>query len=104
MAVWLSMGCAASPQDKRLGFYGRAFENYSEEMKAHIIEGRVMEGMSREQVYMARGVPAEIERSEGSPAVEERWIYHTARSGVLVVEFRRGRVTDVSGDKPPPAE
>jgi len=88
-------GCKVNLKERRIRLYNEKFEAYSEKSKAYIIKGKVVAGMTRDQVYLAMGVPRIIERGGESPEISEKWIYNCPRDKILVVEFERGKVIKV---------
>ena len=67
-------------------------------------EGRVVRGMTAEQVVGTLGQPARVSRIISSRIIRELWIYDAQGSSGVIVQFQRnrrdvvkdGRVTDVS--------
>lgn len=94
----LNAGCVGSMKGKRLLLHKDKLESYSEEKRTAILKGTVAKGMTSEEVYMARGVPEVIERVEGSPHLEEKWVYRCRGNAKLAVEFERGAVIDVRSE------
>ena len=59
----------------------------------NIVEGRVVAGMTREQVRLAVGAPSDVDRRAGngsSGVVFETWVYPSGR----LVRFEDGFVVD----------
>lgn len=96
--IAVNSGCVGSMKERRLLSHKDKLESYSEDKRAAILKGKVAKGMTREEVYMARGVPEVIERVEGSPLLVEKWVYCCRGNAKLVVEFERGAVIDVRNE------
>jgi len=88
-------GCKGRLKERRIGLYNKKFETYSEKNRAYITKGKIVAGMTRDEVYLAMGVPRIIKRGRESPEILEKWVYSCPRDERLVVEFERGRVIKV---------
>jgi hypothetical protein len=54
-------------------------------------EGRIVRGMTKEQVVQSLGQPSRISRLTSSAAVREIWIYDDSGDAGLIVRFKRAR-------------
>lgn len=60
-----------------------------------MMDGRVMRGMSQEQVRNAWGNPSKINKSIGSYGVHEQWVYERGRGGSQYIYFENGAVSSM---------
>jgi hypothetical protein len=66
-----------------------------DDIQLAVREGRVVPGMTVEQVVRTLGQPARISRLGSSRSMRELWIYDAEGNSGLVVRFRRSRVSIV---------
>ena len=67
---------------------------WSDQIKALVAKGRIVQGMTRAQVRASWGPPRDINRSVGEWGTREQWVYGgLAYSDPRYVYFRDGRCT-----------
>jgi hypothetical protein len=67
---------------KRIDANRDAYESWPIEVRMAILDGRIIEGMTREQVQMALGDPTEAGSRMGpNGSIEEIWVYRTGGGG-----------------------
>ena len=91
LAAFVAAGCSSSSSTtsatmsspmKRIDANRDAYESWPIEVRMAILDGNIIEGMTREQVQMALGDPTEAGSRMGpNGSIEEIWVYRTGGSG-----------------------
>jgi hypothetical protein len=79
-AVVLLGGCSTSPMS-RIDSNRALYESWPLEVQQAVLEGRVIEGMTYEQVEMSVGKPAEKTARNTRKGSEEIWVYKSGGGG-----------------------
>lgn len=72
-SVILFEGCATASQ-RRLAFFN-SHPNLNQQVRQAILEGRILKGMTMEEVRASWGSPQTFSKSEGYGNVSESWYY-----------------------------
>ncbi len=91
-------GCQPFEREKRIELHPHTYDAASRPVKELIASGQVRRGMTREQVYLAMGVPETISREVGSREVAEEWMYERQSKANYVLMFRRGVLHHIRRD------
>jgi len=92
------IGCGTYIRENRRQTYINHHQSLSLEKKQAILNGKLLIGMTREEVLASWGRPRKSNISEGSWGVDEQWIYGRHRrnfSDVCYVYFRNGILTSI---------
>lgn len=76
-------GCSSSPMS-RIDSNRDVYESWPLDVQQAVLEGRVIEGMTHEQVEMSRGKPSEKITRNGRQGMEEIWVYGGGGGGTRV--------------------
>ncbi|MDB5968134.1 MAG: hypothetical protein JWQ90_584 [Hydrocarboniphaga sp.] len=71
-----------------------------ERLRRALVEGRVVAGMTAQQVRQVWGEPSDVQTQIDQNASRERWVYRRTRDGshgVRTVNFKDGRVAGAGG-------
>lgn len=71
---WLFVGCSSSPIS-RIDANRALYESWPLDVQQAVLDGRVIENMTPEQVEMAVGKPAEKTARNTRNGTEEVWVY-----------------------------
>ncbi len=72
---------------------GPAMSSYEVQLIEMANRGRVMAGMSADQVRIAWGRPTSINRSVSAGSVHEQWVYRHGPGSAQYIYLENGRVT-----------
>ena len=92
------VGCGTYIMKKRQQTYVNHHPDLSSEKKQSILNGKLLRGMTREEVLASWGRPTKSNISEGSWGVDERWIYRSPSRyypNTRYVYFRNGILTSI---------
>jgi len=67
------------PQQTRISRNGSMYSKLDPEHRRLVASGRVVEGMSKDAVYLAWGTPDQIFQGQNDGVTRERWIYTRSR-------------------------
>lgn len=67
-------GCSSSPMS-RIDANRSAYESWPLDIQQAVLEGRVVQGMTHEQVEMTLGAPSSKTTRSGRKGSEEIWVY-----------------------------
>lgn len=96
----------ARERRERIGADSRWLEQYDrakadqERVRKALVEGRVVAGMSQQQVRQIWGEPSDVQLHIDQDASRERWVYRSPRGkgqGTRTVNFTDGRVAAATG-------
>ena len=79
-ALLLAAGCSSSPMS-RIDSNRAVYESWPLDVQQAVLEGRVIENMTHEQVEMALGKPSEKTVRNGRKGSEEVWTYGGSGGG-----------------------
>ncbi|HVZ65719.1 MAG TPA: hypothetical protein VG936_14230 [Lacunisphaera sp.] len=82
LALLVVAGCTSSPIN-RIDANRALYESWPFEVQEAVLNGKVIAGMTGEQVRMSLGEPTEITARNGRKGPEEVWVYRTGGSSSM---------------------
>lgn len=98
LAISNLIGCQPFQREQRIALHPHTYKAATQPIQELIGEGRVRRGMTREEVYLALGVPEEIAREVGSSDLSEEWSYQRWDGADFTLFFRRGVLHHIQRD------
>jgi len=98
LAISSLTGCQPFQRERRIALHPHTYEAASQPIQELIAQGRARRGMTREEVYLALGVPENIAREVGSHDVSEEWSYQRQDGADFTFFFRRGVLHHIQRD------